>query len=130
MRNDNTTFLHTGPYACLDVLDYDNMKAMVVEEGINWIINFSALLSAVAEENLFRAMAVNMKGFENCIKLAKMHDLKVFCPSTIGAFGPTSPKRKTPDLTVQRPRTIYGVTKVYVELLGEVPWSTMFVKIV
>ena len=52
---------------------------------------------------------------------AKTHNLAVFCPSTIGAFGPTTPRVNTPDLTIMRPSTIYGITKVHVELLGEVP---------
>ena len=52
--------------------------------------------------------------------IAKNHQLRLFCPSTIGAFGPSTPKDNTPDLTIMRPTTIYGVTKVYMELLGEV----------
>jgi threonine 3-dehydrogenase len=119
VKKPNDAILSEGPYTYVNVLNYDEMEAIVVNERIDWIVNFSALLSAVAEENVSHAMAVNMKGFENCINLAKVHNLKVFCPSTIGAFGPTSPKMNTPDLTIQRPRTIYGVTKVYVELLGE-----------
>ena len=51
--------------------------------------------------------------------LTKTFRLKLFCPSTIGAFGPETPKNPTPDLTLQRPKTIYGVSKVYMELLGE-----------
>lgn len=54
------------------------------------------------------------------IDVCKDHNLRLFCPSTIGAFGPTTPRNPCPDLTIQRPRTIYGVSKVHVELLGEV----------
>ena len=53
------------------------------------------------------------------MEVARQHKLQVFVPSTIGAFGPDSPKQMTPDVTIQRPTTIYGVTKVYAELLGE-----------
>lgn len=113
-----------GPYAHLNVLNYHEMEAIVVNEGIDWIIHFSALLSAVAEANVPLAMAVNMKGFENVLEMARIHNLRLFCPSTIGAFGPTSPRHETPDITIQRPRTIYGVTKVYTELLGEVQSPT------
>ena len=63
---------------------------------------------------------VNANGFQNVADVCSRHGLALFCPSTIGAFGPTSPRNPTPDLTIQRPHTIYGVTKVYMELLGEV----------
>lgn len=55
----------------------------------------------------------------NVIELAKQYNLRIFVPSTIGAFGPDSPRNPTPNVTVQRPRTIYGVSKVHAELLGE-----------
>lgn len=59
-------------------------------------------------------------GLHNILDIAAEHDLRLFVPSTIGAFGPTSPRNPTPDLCVQRPRTIYGVSKVHAELMGEV----------
>ena len=65
-------------------------------------------------------LQVNATGFQNVVDVCSRHGLALFCPSTIGAFGPTSPRNPTPDLTIQRPRTIYGVAKVYMELLGEV----------
>lgn len=58
-------------------------------------------------------------GMHNVIELAKQYKLRIFIPSTIGAFGPDSPRNPTPNVTVQRPRTIYGVSKVHAELLGE-----------
>lgn len=87
---------------------------------IDWLIHFSALLSAIGEENVPLAMRVNVEGLHNVMELAKQYRLKIFVPSTIGAFGPDSPRNPTPDLCVQRPRTIYGVSKVHAELLGEV----------
>lgn len=58
-------------------------------------------------------------GLHNVMELAKQYHLKLFVPSTIGAFGPESPRNPTPNLTIQRPKTIYGVSKVHAELLGE-----------
>ena len=63
---------------------------------------------------------VNVDGFHNIIELCREHKLRLFSPSTIGAFGPESPKHMCPDLTIMRPKTVYGVSKVYMELLGEV----------
>ena len=63
---------------------------------------------------------VNIEGFHNILEVCQAHDLRLFCPSTIGAFGPSSPKNPCPDVTIQRPKTVYGVSKVHVELLGEV----------
>jgi threonine 3-dehydrogenase len=84
------------------------------------VVHYSALLSAVAEKNPALALSVNMTGFQNMLELAKIHRLRIYSPSTIGAFGPSTPKNNTPDLTIMRPNTIYGITKLHNELLGEV----------
>lgn len=65
-------------------------------------------------------------GLHNILDIAAEHGLRLFVPSTIGAFGPTSPRNPTPDLCVQRPRTIYGVSKVHAELMGEVRSKVIF----
>lgn len=111
--------LDAGPYLYADVLDFKNLQEIVVNYRIDWLIHFSALLSAIGEENVPLAMRVNIEGLHNVMELSKQYRLKVFIPSTIGAFGPDSPRNPTPDLCVQRPRTIYGVSKVHAELLGE-----------
>ncbi|XP_041483919.1 L-threonine 3-dehydrogenase, mitochondrial-like isoform X2 [Lytechinus variegatus] len=108
-----------GPYAFVDVLDFRNLQEIIVNESIDWMVHFSAVLSAVGEQNVPLAIKVNIQGLHNVMELAKMYELRIFCPSTIGAFGPQSPRELTPDLTIQRPRTIYGVAKVHAELLGE-----------
>lgn len=64
-------------------------------------------------------------GLHNILDIAAEHGLRLFVPSTIGAFGPTSPRNPTPDLCVQRPRTIYGVSKVHAELMGEVGYELL-----
>ncbi|XP_072170402.1 L-threonine 3-dehydrogenase, mitochondrial-like [Diadema setosum] len=108
-----------GPYAFVDVLDFRNLQEIIVNESIDWMVHFSAILSAVGEQDVPLAIKVNVQGLHNVMELAKMYQLRIFCPSTIGAFGPQSPRELTPDLTIQRPRTIYGVAKVHAELLGE-----------
>jgi len=77
----------------------------------------AALLSAVAEEKPHEAWAINMGGLVNALELAREHNLQFFTPSSIGAFGPNTPKKNTPQDTIQRPNTMYGVTKVAGELL-------------
>ncbi|XP_071807187.1 L-threonine 3-dehydrogenase, mitochondrial-like [Asterias amurensis] len=111
--------LQSGPYYFADVLDFKNLQQLIVTERIDWLVHFSALLSAVGEQDVPLAIKVNIQGLHNVMELAKMYQLRIFCPSTIGAFGPESPRNPTPDLTIQRPRTIYGVSKVHAELLGE-----------
>ncbi|VDM40020.1 unnamed protein product [Toxocara canis] len=96
------------PFRYLNILDQNALEETVVNAHIDTIVHFSALLSAVV---IFR---VNIKRH-----YFRRYNLQVFIPSTIGAFGPTSPLKLTPDICIQRPRTIYGVTKVYAELLGE-----------
>ncbi|KAK3091776.1 hypothetical protein FSP39_022555 [Pinctada imbricata] len=109
----------SGPYLFADILDFKKLQDLIVSYNIDWIIHFSALLSAVGENNVPLAMRVNIEGLHNVLELAKQYKLKIFVPSTIGAFGPDSPRNPTPDLCIQRPRTIYGVSKVHAELMGE-----------
>ncbi|KAI1719500.1 NAD dependent epimerase/dehydratase family domain-containing protein [Ditylenchus destructor] len=109
----------TSSYCYLNILDRKSIEEVVVNNNIDTLIHFSALLSAVGEQNVELALDVNCQGVQNVMNVAKTHKLKVFVPSTIGAFGQTTPRTMTPDLTIQRPRTIYGVTKVFAELLGE-----------
>ncbi|CAO4379921.1 unnamed protein product [Caenorhabditis nigoni] len=106
-------------YNYLDILNQGSIEEIVVNKNIDTIVHFSALLSAVGETNVPLALQVNCRGVENILQVAAKHKLKVFIPSTIGAFGPTTPRENTPDLTVQCPTTIYGVSKVYAERLGE-----------
>merc|ERR1712223_1513396 len=111
--------LAKGPFVFADVLDFKCLQEIVVNHRIDWLIHFSALLSAVGENNVPLAVRVNIEGLHNVIELSKQYKLKLFVPSTIGAFGPESPRNPTPNLCIQRPKTIYGVSKVHAELLGE-----------
>ncbi|XP_011310141.1 L-threonine 3-dehydrogenase, mitochondrial [Fopius arisanus] len=108
-----------GPFIFADILDFKGLQKIVVNHRIDWLIHFSALLSAVGEQNVPLAIRVNIEGMHNVMELAKQYNLRIFVPSTIGAFGPDSPRNPTPNVTIQRPRTIYGVSKVHAELLGE-----------
>ncbi|XP_075333282.1 L-threonine 3-dehydrogenase, mitochondrial-like isoform X2 [Odontesthes bonariensis] len=108
-----------GPFIFSDILDYKNLREIVVNNDISWLVHYSAVLSAVGENNVALAKEVNITGLHNVLDVATEHGLRVFVPSTIGAFGPSSPRDPTPELCVQRPRTIYGVSKVHAELMGE-----------
>ncbi|XP_054479987.1 L-threonine 3-dehydrogenase, mitochondrial-like [Anoplopoma fimbria] len=110
---------HNGPFIFSDILDYKNLREIVVNNNISWLVHYSAVLSAVGESNVALAKEVNITGLHNILDIATEHGLRLFVPSTIGAFGPSSPRDPTPELCVQRPRTIYGVSKVHAELMGE-----------
>uniref|UniRef100_A0A914DZN2 L-threonine 3-dehydrogenase, mitochondrial n=1 Tax=Acrobeloides nanus TaxID=290746 RepID=A0A914DZN2_9BILA len=116
-RPENVTEL--APFQYLNIMDRNAIEEAIVNNNVDTIIHFSALLSAIGEANVPLALQVNCQGVQNVLEVSRIHRLKVFIPSTIGAFGPTTPRVSTPDLTIQRPRTIYGVTKVFAELLGE-----------
>ena len=93
------------------------IEAAVQRHEIDAIYHLAALLSAVAEEQPRVAWNVNMGGLYRVLEVARQHGCAVFLPSSIGAFGPTTPREATPQDTLQRPTTIYGITKVSAELL-------------
>ncbi|OZT77398.1 MULTISPECIES: L-threonine 3-dehydrogenase [Salinicoccus] len=105
------------PFEILDVRDQERMKELVSEFKPDTIMHMAALLSATAEKNPQFAWEINMGGLMNALETAREFDLKFFTPSSIGAFGPSTPKENTPQVTIQRPTTMYGVNKVAGELL-------------
>jgi len=104
-------------YAHLDVLDGNRLSELVKQHKIDSIIHLAALLSATAEANPLLAWDVNMNGLMNVLNVASDENLQVFTPSSIAAFGIGTPPDLTPQDTIQRPTTMYGVTKVSGELL-------------
>lgn len=107
----------TGPYCHLDVRDALALNRMVEECQCDTLFHLAALLSAVAEKKPLLAWDVNMNGLLNVLETARAHRCAVFFPSSIGAFGPDTPAINTPQVTIQRPTTLYGITKLSGELL-------------
>jgi nucleoside-diphosphate-sugar epimerase len=93
------------------------IQDVVRRHDIGAVYHMAALLSAVAEERPQIAWSINLGGLYNVLEVARQNSAAVFCPSSIGAFGPSTPRDATPQTTVQRPTTMYGVTKVAGELL-------------
>ncbi len=105
------------PFALLDVLKIENVEAVVQKYKVNTIYHLAALLSAVAERKPREGWDINMMGLLNVLDAARANKCSLFFPSSIGAFGPSTPQDGTPQDTVQRPESMYGVTKVAGELL-------------
>ncbi|MBK5255283.1 MAG: L-threonine 3-dehydrogenase [Vicinamibacteria bacterium] len=101
----------------LDSTNARQIQDMVRNRDIGTVYHLAALLSATSEEKPHVAWELNMGGLYKVLEVARQHDCKVFFPSSIGAFGPGTPKDNTPQDTIQRPTTMYGVTKVAGELL-------------
>jgi nucleoside-diphosphate-sugar epimerase len=107
----------TGPFYLLDVRTGNRLEQIVADHHCDTIFHLAALLSAVAETRPQEAWDINMNGLINVLETARKHHCAVFFPSSIGAFGPGTPPIDTPQDTLQRPTTIYGITKVSGELL-------------
>ena len=109
----------SGPFTYLDIVDSSALSRIVVDNSITTVIHLVAILSGTGELNPQLALKINNQGTENVFEVCRTHKLKVFVPSTIAVFGPSSPKFNTPDDCILRPTTMYGLTKVHTELLGE-----------
>jgi nucleoside-diphosphate-sugar epimerase len=107
----------SGPFEIVDCLDINRINEVVKKYKIDTIYHLAAILSGVAEAKPQLAWNVNINGLYNVLEVARENKCAVFTPSSIGAFGPNTPKDKTPQDTIQRPTTMYGVTKVAGELL-------------
>ena len=109
--------LRAGYYFSLDIRNTSELQEIVATHQIKTIFHLASLLSAVAEGNPQQAWDINMNGLLNVLETARQYDCAVFFPSSIGAFGPKTPRNNTPQDTIQRPNTIYGITKLSGELL-------------
>jgi nucleoside-diphosphate-sugar epimerase len=106
-----------GPFEHVDCTHIREIEHAVRRHQIDTIYHLAALLSAVAEEKPRVAWEINMGGLYRVLEVARQHGCAVFLPSSIGAFGPSTPRAGTPQDTIQRPTTMYGITKVASELL-------------
>ncbi len=109
--------LNSGPFEIVDCSDKEAIDRVVKKYNIDTIFHLAAILSAVAEAKPQLAWNVNINGLYNVLEVARENNCAVFTPSSIGAFGPGTPLDNTPQDTIQRPNTMYGVTKVAGELL-------------
>ena len=109
----------SGPVAACDATKAEEIAAIVDKYQIDTIYNLVAILSATAEKNPMLGWNIGIGALMNCLEIAREKKCALFTPSSIGAFGDTTPLNGTPQDTIQRPKTIYGVTKVTGELLGD-----------
>lgn len=116
-RQANSELVETGPLMTLDIRNQTALIEVVRDYQIDTVFHLASLLSAVAEESPQKAWDININGLFNVLETARMMRCAVFFPSSIGAFGPQTPAINTPQDTIQRPCTMYGVTKVSGELL-------------
>ncbi len=108
-----------GPIERIDSTQIMQIAEAVKKYNIDTIYNLAAILSATAELNPMLGWNVGIGSLVNCLEVARLFGCAVFTPSSIGSFGPTTPRDNTPQDTIQRPTTIYGVTKVTGELLSD-----------
>ncbi|HEX2164721.1 MAG TPA: NAD-dependent epimerase/dehydratase family protein, partial [Thermoanaerobaculia bacterium] len=106
-----------GPTAVVDCLDAAAVAEAAARHGADAVFHLAALLSATAERDPMRAWRINMETLVNVLEVAREREMAVFVPSSVAAFGPSTPPDPAPQDTLQRPTSIYGVTKVAGELL-------------
>lgn len=112
LREQNPLLQGTGPYVSLDVMNKEMLHVQVIRQGVTQIYLLAAILSATGEKNPGLAWHLNMQGLLNVLDIAREEKLhKVYWPSSIAVFGPTSPKQACPQKTIIEPTTVYGISK-------------------
>jgi nucleoside-diphosphate-sugar epimerase len=112
LREENDLLKGTGPYVPLDIMNKEMLHVQVIRQNITQIYLLAAILSATGEKNPNLAWNLNMQGLLNVLDIAKEEHLhKVYWPSSIAVFGPTSPKENCPQQTIIEPTTVYGISK-------------------
>lgn len=112
LREQNPLLEGTGPYVSMDVMNKEMLHVQVIRQGITQIYLLAAILSATGEKNPNLAWNLNMQGLLNVLDIAREEKLhKVYWPSSIAVFGPTSPRQNCPQQTIIEPITVYGISK-------------------
>src|SRR5574338_265457 len=112
LREENDLLKGTGPYVSLDVMNKEMLHVQVIRQNITQIYLLAAILSATGEKNPGLAWHLNTQSLLNVLDIAKEESLsKVYWPSSIAVFGPTSPKKNCPQQTIIEPTTVYGISK-------------------
>lgn len=112
LREENPLLHGTGPYVSLDVMNKEMLHVQVIRQNITQIYLLAAILSATGEKNPNLAWNLNMQGLLNVLDIAREEQIrKVYWPSSIAVFGPTSPKKNCPQQTIIEPITVYGISK-------------------
>lgn len=119
IHKNNSEAAESGPFEVVDVTDLKTMGEVASKHKIDTIMHLAALLSATAEAKPVFAWNLNMGGLLNALETARELNAQFFTPSSIGAFGPSTPKHLTPQETIMRPSTMYGINKVAGELLAD-----------
>ena len=112
LRSENELLKGTGPYVSLDVMNKEMLHVQIIRQNITQIYLLAAILSATGEKNPHLAWSLNMQSLLNVLEIARDEKIhKVYWPSSIAVFGPTSPKIKCPQQTIIEPTTVYGISK-------------------
>lgn len=112
LREQNPLLEGTGPYVSLDVMNSEMLHVQIIRQNITQIYLLAAILSATGEKNPNLAWHLNMQGLLNVLDIAREENIqKVYWPSSIAVFGPTSPKQNCPQQTIIEPITVYGISK-------------------
>ena len=117
IKDGHEELIESGPFEIVDIINGQQIAEVIDKHKVDQIINLAAVLSAVGENDPQACWDVNMNGLYNILEIAREKNIAVYTPSSIAAFGPSTPKDKTPQDTIQRPTSMYGVTKVAGELL-------------
>lgn len=124
LREQNPLLEGTGPYVSLDVMNKEMLHVQVIRQNITQIYLLAAILSATGEKNPSLAWHLNMQGLLNVLDIAREEKInKVFWPSSIAVFGPTSPRVNCPQQTIIEPTTVYGISKYAGEFWGHYYWQ-------